>query len=65
MKQLADNVQLRLKVIGREPAIPVTVSLRKRDASVYEVLQDIRGQVGNRADIMVFPSSGVIELHYI
>jgi len=65
VKQLAENTQLRLKVIGKEPAIPVLVSLRKRDTSVYEVLQDVRGQVGDRADIMVFPSSGVIELHYL
>lgn len=65
VKQLAENVQLRLKVIGHEPAIPVIVSVRKRDASVYDVLQDLRGQIGNRAEIMVFPSSGVIELHYL
>ena len=64
VKQLADSVQLRLKVIGHEPGIPVIVSLRKRDASVYDILQDVRGQVGDRADIMVFPSSGVVEVHY-
>lgn len=63
--QLSENTQLRLKVIGRAPAIPVMVSLRKRDTSLYDVLQDVRGQIGARADIMVFPSSGVIELHYL
>lgn len=65
VKQLAESVQLRVKVIGAEPGIPVLVSLRKRDTSVYDILQDVRGQIGERAEIMVFPSSGVIELHYL
>lgn len=65
IKQLADGTQLRVKVIGVEPAIPVIVSLRRRDTSVYHILQDLRGQIGNRAEIMVYPSSGVIELHYL
>jgi defect in organelle trafficking protein DotD len=65
IKQLAEGTQLRVKVLGSEPAIPVMVSLRKRDTSVYLILQDLRGQIGNRAEIMVYPSSGVIELHYL
>jgi defect-in-organelle-trafficking protein DotD len=65
IKQLADGAQLRVKVIGVAPAIPVTVGLHKRDTSVYQILQDLRGQVGNRAEIVVYPSSGVIELHYL
>lgn len=65
VKQLAESTQLRVKVLGVEPAIPVMVSVRKRDSSVYLVLQDLRGQIANRADIMVYPSSGVIELHYL
>jgi defect-in-organelle-trafficking protein DotD len=65
IKQLAEDTQLRVKVIGVAPAIPVIVSVRKRDTSVYHLLQDLRGQIGDRADIMVYPSSGVIELHYL
>lgn len=65
IKQLAEGTQMRVKVIGVEPAIPVIVSVRKRDTSVYHLLQDLRGQIGDRADIMVYPSSGVIELHYL
>lgn len=65
VKQLAEGTQLRVKVIGVEPAIPVTVSLHTRDTSVYQILQNVRGQIGSRAEIMVYPSSGVIELHYL
>lgn len=64
IKQLAEGTQLRVKVIGIEPAIPVTVALHQRDTSVYHILQNLRGQIGNRAEILVYPSSGVIELHY-
>lgn len=65
VKQLASGTKMRVKVIGVEPAIPVIVSLRKRDASVYDILQDVRSQVRDKADILVFPSSGVIELYYL
>lgn len=65
VKQLADLTQLRVKVIGVEPPIPVLVSLNKRDSSVYNILQDVQGQIQNRAEILVYPSSGVVELHYL
>lgn len=65
VKQLAQSSHMRFKVIGKEPAIPVLVSMRKRDALTYDVLQDIQAQIQPRAEIVVFPTSGVIELHYM
>lgn len=65
LKQVAQASQLRLKVLGHEPAIPVIVSLDRHETMAYDVLQDIQGQVSGRASIVVFPTSGVIELHYL
>lgn len=65
VKQLAQSNHLRFKVIGKEPAIPVLVSMRKREVVAYDVLQDIQAQIAPRAEIVVFPTSGVIELHYM
>lgn len=65
LRQIAQASQLRLKVLGHEPAIPVMVNLDRHETMAYELLQDIRGQVNGRASVVVFPTSGVIELHYL
>ncbi len=65
VKQLAQASHMRFKVIGKEPAVPVLVSMRKRDALTYDVLKDIQAQISPRAELVVFPTSGVIELHYL
>ncbi len=65
LKQIAQASQMRLKVLGHEPAIPVLVTLDRQDTMAYELLQDIRGQANGRANVVVFPTSGVIELHYL
>lgn len=65
LKQVAQSSHMRLKVLGHQPAIPVLVSLSKRETMTYDILQDIRGQVSAKADIVIFPTSGVIELRYL
>lgn len=65
VKQIAQANHLRVKIIGKEPAIPVLVSMRKREVAAYDILQDIQAQIQPRAEIVVFPTSGVIELHYM
>jgi defect-in-organelle-trafficking protein DotD len=65
LRQVAQASQLSLKVLGHNPAIPVMVSLDRRETMAYDILQDIRGQVNGRATVVVFPTSGVIELHYL
>jgi defect-in-organelle-trafficking protein DotD len=64
-KQVALATQMRLKVLGATPAIPVIISMHKRDAMAYDVLEDMRAQVYPKVDILVFPVSGVIELRYL
>lgn len=65
LRQIAQASQLRLKVLGHAPAIPVMVNLDRHETMAYDLLQDIRGQVNGRANVVVFPTSGVIELHYL
>lgn len=65
VKQIALATQMRLKVLGATPAIPVIVSLHKRDAMAYDILEDMRAQAYPKADIVIFPDSGVIELRYL
>ncbi len=65
LQQVAQSSQLRLKVIGHAPAIPVVVSVDREETPAYDIVQDIRAQIMDRATIVVFPTSGVIELHYL
>lgn len=65
VKQIALATQMRLKVLGAAPAIPVIVSMHKRDTMAYDILEDMRAQAYPKADIVIFPVSGVIELRYL
>ncbi len=65
VRDIAMLTHYRLKVMGHEPAIPVLVTLKNDKITAQELLREIRAQVYLRADILIFPDSGVIELHYL
>jgi defect-in-organelle-trafficking protein DotD len=62
--RIAKAAHFRIRILGREPAIPVLISLNVKDESLAEILRDIDYQAGKRADIHVYPNSQVIELRY-
>lgn len=62
--RIAKAAHFRLRVLGKEPAIPVLISLDVQDESLAEILRDIDYQAGKRAYIHVYPNSQVIELRY-
>jgi defect-in-organelle-trafficking protein DotD len=53
-----------LTIIGNEPAVPVIVSIHARNTSLAEVLRNAGYQAGNRANIVVYPSTKVVDLRY-
>lgn len=65
VKQLAASNDYRVEVFGQAPAVPVLVSLNKRDTSAGALLQDTMLQVQGRAQIFVFPDAKIVELHYV
>ncbi|MCP0914587.1 type IVB secretion system lipoprotein DotD [Legionella sp. 27cVA30] len=62
--RVAKAAHYRLRVLGREPAIPVLISLNAKDQSLAEILRDIDYQAGKKASIYVYPNSQVVELRY-
>lgn len=62
--QIAKASGYQLRVSGVSPAIPVLVSINAKDIPLGQILRDAGYQCGNRADIVVFPRSKVIELLY-
>jgi len=63
-ERLAKAADLRLRVLGHPPAIPVLISLDRADRSIADLLRDIDYQAGSKASIHVYPNSQVVELRY-
>lgn len=62
--RIAKAAHYRLRVLGREPAVPVLISLTSKDESLAEILRNIDYQAGSKAEIHVYPNSQVVELRY-
>ncbi len=54
----------RLEIMGRQPAIPIMVTMVAHNTPIGDVLRDCGFQAGSRADIVVFPSRRIVELRY-
>jgi defect in organelle trafficking protein DotD len=64
LKKIATSAKYKISVLGKEPAIPVIVSLNKRNTPMAEVLRNIQFQVERYADVVINPKTRVIELRY-
>lgn len=62
--QIAKATGYSLRVSGVQPAIPVLVSINAKNVPLGQILRDAGYQCGDKADIVVFPRSKVIELLY-
>ena len=62
--QIAAATGYSVKVIGKEPPVPIMVYLSEKNRPIGEVLRDAGYQCNEKADIIVFPKTKVIELRY-
>lgn len=62
--RIAKSAHYRFRILGKEPPVPVLISVNIRDQSLAEILRDIDYQAGIKADIHVYPNSQVVELRY-
>ena len=62
--RITQAAHYRLRVMGKEPAIPVLISIHAKDQSLGEILRNIDYQAGKRAFIYVYPNSQLVELRY-
>ncbi len=63
-RRIAKAAHYRLHVFGKEPAVPVLISITTKDESLVEILRDIDYQAGKKATIHVYPNHQVVELRY-
>lgn len=63
--RIAKAAHFRLLILGKEPAVPVLISINVKDESLAEILRHVDYQAGKKADIHVYPNRQVIELRYV
>jgi defect-in-organelle-trafficking protein DotD len=64
LEKIGDMTQYRVKVFGPIPHIPLIVSISSRDRMIADILKDAGLQAGKRANLVVYPTSRIIELRY-
>lgn len=65
VKRISQASHYKLRVIGRQPAIPVVVSLNAKDKTLADLLRDIGFQAEKSVQLVVYPAHRVIELRYL
>ncbi len=55
----------RLRVLGRQPAIPPIITITAKKQPLSSVVRDIDFQASKKASIMVYPRMRIIELQYM
>jgi len=64
VKDLARKAGYNYGVIGNQPSVPVTVTMRVMNRPLIEVMRDIGIQMGARADLNVNARSRIVEIQY-
>jgi len=64
LKHISSAIHYRFRILGKEPAVPVIVTLTAKRAPVASILRDVDFQAGHQGRVMVYPKSRVIELRY-
>lgn len=64
LERIGEMTNYRVKVFGPIPHIPLIISISSRDRMVADILKDAGLQAGKRANLVVYPTSKIIELRY-
>lgn len=64
LQQVASATNYKLHVVGKEPAIPVIISLDAHHKTFAEILRNITYQAEPNAIVELYPAKKTIELRY-
>ncbi len=62
--RMAKAANYQLRILGKQPALPILINLNNKSKTLAEILRDIDYQAGPKADIHVYPNNQVVELRY-
>lgn len=64
LEKIGELTRYRVKVLGPIPPIPIIVSISARERMIADILKDAGLQAGKRANLVVYPTTRIIELRY-
>lgn len=64
VEQISKASNYSLRVLGNPPGIPIVVTVHAKNQPLGDILRNVNYQCGQRAHIVVFPNSKVVELRY-
>lgn len=64
VKEIASLSGFGFRQLGNPPSIPVIVAIHKVDTPLGLILRDADYQAGEKADVVVYPRTRIIELRY-
>jgi defect-in-organelle-trafficking protein DotD len=65
LRRLAAASHYHVKILGREPAVPVIVSIRVKNKPLADVVRNIGFQAQKQAILAIYPHSKIVELRYL
>lgn len=64
LTQIANSTGYTVNVLGKAPMLPIIVTVIAKNRPIGDVLRDAGYQCGEKADIVIFPNTKIIELRY-
>lgn len=64
IKNIANVSSYTVRLIGKAPPLPILVSINKQNTPLAVILRDAAFQCGNKVNIVLYPTSKVIEVRY-
>lgn len=64
IRKIAAITHYKLRVIGRQPAIPALVSISAQNTPLASILRDASFQAQQKANIVLYPQRRIIEIRY-
>lgn len=64
IEKLGNASDYHVKVMGNKPSIPVLVAVNAHNIPLGDILSNVGYQAGNRANVLVYPTTRTIELRY-
>jgi defect in organelle trafficking protein DotD len=64
LRRIGEATHYCVRVLGREPTIPVIVSINSKNTPFADILRNISLQIHKKACIVIYPNCRTIELRY-
>ena len=64
LRKITETGHYKFQVIGKNIGIPALVSVNMKNATLASALRNIRYQVAQKADLIIYPKKRLVELRY-